>query len=213
MALGIQLSKGMEFENAPEGDYLATIYKIVDKGTQPQSQNFGPKADIRQLDFHFELTDMVNPKNLMKDGKTKFSANTNVLVSKGDRAKLTQIIKAVIGQVSYDEMVKNETSAEIAPLLGKSVYLSICHSTTNDVTYANVVQNSIVSLQPGVVAPPITNKITFLSLEKDEFKTEVFGSLPQKKREQIAQSPEFQALGISSSVVAPVEESKAGGRF
>lgn len=214
MTLGITLSKSLEFENAPEGDYLGTIYKLIDKGTQPQGQAFGSKPDIRQLDFHFELTDMTNPKNLMADGKTKFSAFTNVLLSKGDRAKLSQIIKAVVGQETFNSMTQNTIPAEMKDLLGKSVYLSLEHKVVKDKTYVNVVQNSIVGLQPGIVAPSLEIDTVFLSLEKDEFDIEVYKSLTQQKRQTIETSPEFLALGIPLSVVAPPEEeSKTGGKF
>ena len=192
MALTFKLTESNEFENAPQGQYVGTIHKIVDKGTQPKIFKGQHTGDARQLLISFELTDLTNPSVKTKEG-TPYSIATSVNISSSGRSTFVKIIKSAFGLAEYERMLESGEEIKISDLIGKSIFLAVKHNVSGEKTYANVDNQSISQVQPGVQIPELVNEKTFLSLEAEEFKPELYESLSEKMREIIAKSPEYKA--------------------
>ncbi len=180
------------YENAPAGQYIATVIKILDKGTQEVTYK-GVSKKVRQLLLSYELHDLDNPDNLTSEGKP-FSVSSTVSLMFAPRATLTKIVKAAIGFKKFKEMDETKEEVELKILLlGKSVILNVIHKKSKDgeTTYSNIDNTSIAALVGGVKAPETVNDLVFLSLEVDEFDPEILEGLSDKLQEIIKSSPEF----------------------
>lgn len=190
MGLTFKVTDVKEFENAPEGQYIGTICKIIDKGTQPKFFKGAETGKGRQIQLNFELADLRNPNNKMASG-TPFVINTSVNISSHKRSTFIKILSATMGTEAFNNALASGEELRIKDLLGKSIAFSVKHNKTDKATYVNIDNPSIAELQPGVIAPELVTKLEFLSLEVDEFNPTLYNELSEKQLEFIKGSPEY----------------------
>jgi len=190
MGLTFKVTDTREFENAPEGQYVGTVCKIIDKGTQPKMFKGVENGKGRQLQINFELADLRKPTNKMKSGEP-FVINTSVNISSHKRSTFIKILSAALGTEAFNTALASRQELKIKDLLGKSIAFVVKHNKTDKATYVNIENSSIAELQPGVIAPKLFNKKEFLSLEGDEFNPSAYKELSEKQLEYISKSPEY----------------------
>ena len=200
-------ANSVQFENAPEGQYVARLYKVVDKGTQPTFYKGQETGQKRMLMLAFELHNLQDPTSKTTEGKP-FSVNTTVPASLDARANFLKFARACLGADTMDKIVEKGTPVSPKDLLGKALFLRVKHKVGgNGVTYANIDTGTISEIQMGVQVPDQVNESVYLSLDADEFDAAVYDSLSDHMKETISASPEYKALNNTSANVVTQEVS------
>lgn len=200
MSLKIKLTSGgsKTFEAAPEGSYVGTIFKIIDRGTQPKMFKGKHTGDARQLMINYELRDLTNDSNVSSNGEP-FTISSIVNISVSSRSTFIKVVKAALGLNEYKRVVAENEEIKIEDLIGKSIFLDVKHNVSGEKTYANVDNQSISQVQPGVVIPELSNKKVYFSLEENEFNPEIYSSLSDSLKDIISKSPEYKK-NISNTI-------------
>jgi len=176
MSLTVKATGGGDFEQTPEGAYIARCIKVIDLGTQTTTGQYGTKAQKKVM-VTWELLD--NDVK-MKDGKP-FAASQFYTASLHEKSQLRKDLEAWRGKKFTDEEL---AGFDLNNVLGTYCYLQIVHSP--DGQYANI--NSIMSYKgekPAGVNPPIAFDISNPDMD-------VFNSFSDKMREKIQNTPEWQ---------------------
>jgi hypothetical protein len=182
-----------EFEQAPAGNHVARSIGMIDLGTQTGEWQGKPTVR-RQIVIRWEL-----PTETMHDGKP-FIVSKFYTASLGERATLRAHLTAWRGR----EFTSQELmSFHAKNILGKPCLLNVIHSDSGK---ARV--EGIGALPKGMEVPPQINPTVYFSLEREEFDTKIFETLPDFYKELIKKSPEYTNLSGPASPVG-----KGGGSF
>lgn len=175
-------SEQQSFENAPLGSHIATLYQVIDLGTQINDYNPADKKIQRQVMFTWEL-----PNTKMKDGRP-FSINKTYTLSSHEKANLVNDINAWRGRA----FTPAEFGAfDIEKLIGKSCFLQVIEKTSKKgKVYSKV--GAIMALPAGQQSIVLINKPLAFSLAN--FNQEIFNSIPEYWRTMIAASPEYREI-------------------
>jgi len=173
----------------PEGNWPAICYRFIDLGTQ--STNFGDK---RQVSLSWELKD---DECVMREGP---KAGQPMMISQTYTWSMHE--KATLRKILESWRGKKFTDADFGPggfdvrkLLGVPCLLQVVHENKGDKTFANV--GSVAKPIKGMDVGELINPTVFISLEADEFDREAFAALPDRIREKIMNSPEYQRLAAN----------------
>jgi hypothetical protein len=195
----LYMPKEKQFEVCPAGTHTAICYRIVDLGTQ---QN-GAFAAKHKVFIGWEL-----PDERTTDGRL-FVAGKRYTYSSYSKAPLrTDVEKWICRMLTTNDF----DTFDLGELLGATCLISVKHSVGKDGrVWANV--DSVMAPPRGAAlrASPVNQAIAF-SLSDRPFAQSDFDALPQKQKEQIQSSPEYQKvlnLGPTSQRLAVVLESKS----
>jgi hypothetical protein len=194
-------SQGADFAPHPEGAYPARCVRIIDMGTQTK-QFKGESSELHQIMFGFESSE------LMPDGEKKglpFLISTKLTASLGPKANMRKLFESWRGRKFTPAEIEG---FDLKNVLGKPCIIQVVHSEPNaqGKVYANI--QNIMGLMPGMTVPPAKNELVFFSLSA--FDKSVYDSLSDRLKEQIAQSPEYKALGVKAPAKAPASQAPAG---
>lgn len=154
-----------------EGEYKANVIYVIDIGTQKSK-------DPNRKDAHIVLVGFELCGTKREDGTPHF-ARQRYTYSSDERSNLSKDLRRAW-------KVKDPENFDLESLRGKSCVLEIVHS--EDKQYANIEKESMNQLK-GACPKPVTK---FKSLFLDEtFDQDVYDSLPDKLKEAIAVSPEY----------------------
>ena len=168
-----------KFENPQPGTYGAVCYRVIDLGTQEVKWE-GDTKNQNKVFIGFELDEK------MEDGRP-FVIGRKFTVSLHEKSGLRAFLKGWRGRDFTDEELMGFNPQK---LIGAPCMLSLIQNGD----YVNIASAS--KLPKGMPAPKLANETTFFSL--DQFDQKVFDSLSNSFKEQIAKSPEYQALSKGS---------------
>tara|TARA_R110002167_G_scaffold325067_1_gene531191 strand:- start:6376 stop:6969 length:594 start_codon:yes stop_codon:yes gene_type:complete len=174
-----------KFEPIEAGSYPARCYSMIEMGTNEENYQ-GTAKMVNKVRITWELpTEMQVFKE--ERGPEPRVISKEFSLSMHEKANLRGFLESWRGKSFTD----NEAKAfDVTNLLGVPCLLSITHKTAaNGNTYANI---SSVSLLPkGMECPEMINERQELSF--DNFKEELFESLPDFIKEKIQTSQEYQS--------------------
>lgn len=176
-------SPSADFEQVPPGTHLAACYRVLDLGTQ-ESRFDGKKK--HQVRVTWELVD-----EMMRNGQP-FSISKNYTWSMHKRAALRQHLEAWRGQPFGDKDF-GPGGFNIKNILGKCCLLTVAEETSKTGELFSFVSN-VGKLMKGQQVKTPLNPVVYLWLEPALFDKTAFELLHEKTREQIAKSPEYDAL-------------------
>lgn len=178
MSLTVKNSGGGDFELAPEGNYVARCFKIIDLGTQTTEYNGERKQQAKVL-LSWELLD---PADRMKDGRP-FAVSKRYTASLHEKAQLRKDLQAWRGKRFTEEELEG---FDLKNVLGKYCQIQVTHvEGSNGNTYANIDAIMSTKEKPEAVNPDVHFDLTSPDLE-------VFEAFSDKLKETIQQSPEWQ---------------------
>lgn len=187
-----------DFQPAPAGTHLGICIKVIDLGTQQSLFDDKLKHQIR---LHWELTN-----EPMRDGRPFVVAKTYTWTM-STRGTLRQHLEAWRGQ-PFSDRDFDDGGFDIKNLLGKACLVTITQEERDGQMRSNV--SGIGKLMKGQQVPPVKADLSagFVWLDPALFDQAAFDALHEKTREQIAKSPEYQALISGKPASAPAA---AGG--
>ena len=180
-----------KFEIIEAGSYPARCYSMIEMGTNQETYQ-GVDKMVNKVRITWELpTEMQVFKE--ERGPEPRVISKEFSLSMHEKANLRGFLESWRGKSFTD----NEAKAfDVTNLLGVPCLLSITHKTAgNGNTYANI---SSVSLLPkGMECPEMIHERQELSF--DNFKEELFESLPDFIKEKIQTSQEYQSRNNESN--------------
>ena len=180
-----------KFEPIPAGSYPARCYSMIEMGTNQETYQ-GVDKMVNKVRITWELpTEMQVFKE--ERGPEPRVISKEFSLSMHEKANLRGFLESWRGKSFTD----NEATAfDVTNLLGVPCLLSITHKMAqNGNTYANI---SSVSLLPkGMECPDMIQERQELSF--DNFKEELFESLPDFIKEKIQTSQEYQSRNNESN--------------
>lgn len=167
------------FEQAPAGTHEAICIGVIDLGTQLEEYQ-GTKSERRKVVLQWEL-----PTCIMESGKP-FVVSKFYTAGLGDTYTLRQHLEAWRAKPFTKEELSGFESKNI---LGKPCLLSIIH---NEAGKARV--TGVMACPKGMTLPPIANPTVYFSMEKDDFRLDVYDAIGKGLQEIIRKSPEWAEL-------------------
>jgi len=183
----ILTASSSSFESAPSGVHPARLYRIVDMGTQT-SEYQGQTKHQRKLSLSFELLG----DERMADSKP-FTISRRFTASLSDKAALLAFIVQWRGKAFTDEDLAR--GFDLKRLLGQACLLNLTETERDGKHYTNIA--SISPLPKGMPRPDGVNDVQLFDLNVPDW--DVFEQLSERMREQIASSPEYQALPLTKA--------------
>jgi len=184
--------EGGQFEQPPAGSHIARCYALIDLGSQPHKNKVtGEQWIQRDVRLCFELPTerMLGCYDEKVKGKP-FGVMTTTKQSLHPQAGLRKLLEGWRGK-KFD--ATSIEQFEPKNLVGLSCRLNLVENGN----YINI--QSVSKLGRGEVCPPCVNPEVFFSLEEGEFDPQLLETLPQKTRELIKSSPEYEKLTGAST--------------
>ena len=166
-----------------EGNYIATIYRIIYIGTV-KGEWMGTPTESFKVDITWELNDEMKVWKEGEEAKPVVLSKQYTL-SMGSKASLRPIVEGVVGGMTDAEAA----NFDIDELLGKTCLLSITHVKKDDKTYVNV-QTS--KLMKSMIPPTPFNQQKILSYQ--DWDDNFYQSLPDWLKGKMAETPEYQTM-------------------
>jgi len=179
---------------APEGNHAARCVRMIDLGTQKNKFDES-KAAQRKVRLEFEL-----PEELREDGKP-FLLHQKFTLTMHEKGSLRKFLQGWRGVPFTEDEAKR---FDITKLLGQPCLLNVIHKTNEGKTYANI--DAATRLPKSMTAPAQITPCFEFSLSAEDFRQEVYDALPDYLKEEIAASPEYQALQAPAPDLTPKEE-------
>lgn len=173
------------FELCPAGTFTAICYRFIDRGTQANEYN-GERKFRHEIMLTWEIVG-----EQMDDGRP-FSISKTYTFSTHEKATFRKDLEAWRGKAFTDEDFEGPSAFNTKKLLGAPATLSVIHATKGDKTFANV--GSLGKVMRGVQIPAPVNPTVYLALTREEYDPVAYGTLSDKLKQIIAQSPEHQEL-------------------
>ena len=181
-----------EFKPLSAGTHIASCFQVIDLGTQTDSYE-GRETTRRKVWLGFEVAG-----ETMSDGRN-FVIGKEYTFSSSPKSTFRKHLEAWRGAPFQDSDFQGDDAFDIKNLLGVGCMLSVTHNANG-----RAVLGGIMKLPAGTESGAPERTI-YLTLE-GEYDHEVYEGLQGWMQERIAQSPEFQALGVAaggSSTEAP----------
>ncbi len=177
-------------EQVEEGNYVATLYKIVYMGTV-EGEYKGEHTSAYKVNFTWELpTEM----KVWKEGDEPKPVVISKMytLSMGKKSSLRPIVEGIIGGLSDAEA----SDLDLDTLLGKPCLLNITYGISET---GKEKQNIATSkLMKGMEAPTPFNKQVILSY--DNWNQDIYDALPQFMRDEMAKTAEYNSLGLAPAM-------------
>jgi hypothetical protein len=186
-------SEGGDFKPVPEGNWPAICYGFIDLGTQPTS--FGEKRQVRILwELHDEDCVMMEGP---KKGQPMMIPATYTW-SMNEKATLRKTLETWRGKKFTDREIEE---FDVKNLIGQPCMLQVSHNDKGEKVYANV--SAVTKPPKGMTFPAMLNKAIYLALTEDEFERIAFENLPDRLKNKIKDSPEYNRLVNGPRAEAP----------
>lgn len=174
-------------EITPAGTFIARCSKIIDLWTQEDEYKWEIKH-IRKINLHFELVDELN-----SDGKP-FTIFREFSYSMWENSNLRKFLESWRGSKYLTWEL--EAFNIFREYLTRSCQITIEHKTSKKTGNEYAVINSVAPLLKGIEAKELSNDPVWFNL--NFFQQETFDNFPEKVKEIIAKSPEYQKLNFNS---------------
>lgn len=187
MSINASQPEKQEREIIKAGTHIAYLYRVIYLGTQKTTFE-GKEKQQQKIWVDFEL-----PKEVVeyedKETKEKKSFVRTVgeeyTLSLSEKGKLLPFIQGWLGRsLTADEL----QSFDVCSLLGRPAFLSIVHNAAkNGNVYANI--GSVSPVMEGIELPKMVHDV--VEIGKEQWKGELFNSLPEFLKKKIQESNEF----------------------
>lgn len=171
--------KSSQRVNPEAGTHIAQVVAVLDWGTVTDS--FGSRRKVEVL---FELPESTHEFN-EGEGEVPLIVDRKYALTIGRNSALKELIEGFTGQEAGEEF-------ELEDLLGKVGQIQI--ALKKDGEYTNVEINSYMQLSKNDQKRKFKPHNELKMLDLDNFDKEVFDSLPEWKRNKIAESPEYKEM-------------------
>jgi hypothetical protein len=180
MSLKVNKGSGGDFEQVPEGVFVARCYSLVDIGTQ-QTTYKGEAKFVQQVVITWELLD---DEAKMKDGRP-FTISKTYTASLNEKSKLYADLNAWRGRKFTAEELEG---FDLRNVLGAYAQLQVVHEEgKNGKTYATV--NALMAYK-GTKPKPVNEDLSF-DIEEPDAAT--FNRLSDYLKLKVQAAPEFKA--------------------
>lgn len=174
----------------PEGTHIATLYSIVDLGTQEVIWQ-GEVKYYPKVRLTFELPDELKEF----DGvKKPLVIGNEYTMSLSDKAKLKPVIEGILGKALTPEERANYSSDDFSALVGTHCMLSVVHTEKDGVTYANIA--SVSPLHKSIPKPTQYNPSMIYDISEGQ--SDKFKELPEFMRNKILKAREMRPISDES---------------
>lgn len=206
-----QIKERGEFQNTPEGRYVANCYQVIDIGTQMKKTIDGIKP-TQQILFGFELFG-IDPNGdatlVMPDGRPWYGRKIFTL-SLHQKSSLRPWLGAWRGRPIKDEEVP-EAPKLIKSFLTQAAEIVISHKPWSDGSgKVSEEFSTITPVHPKTTIPRSVNDPVFFDM--GQWDDAVFQKLPQWIKTKIEQSAEFKEKDSFTSNHLPPQASTTGMR-
>lgn len=184
MSLTVQSSGNGDFEQTPEGVYVARCIKLIDLGTQTTTGQYGTKSQPKIM-VQWELLD---DEARMQD-KRPFSVSQFYTASLHEKAQLRQDLERWRGKKFTDDELQG---FDLKNVLGTYCQIQVVHSA--DGQYANV--NAIMAYKGE--KPEGVNELVAFDIANPDMK--VYEGFSDKMKAKISAAPEWQKRGEVAEV-------------
>jgi len=181
---------------APEGVHMARCIKVIDLGTV-KSEYDGKEIKNKKIQFAFELVDTEFQFDEESDPRP-FVVYKDYTQSISAKSILAKDLASWTGKkIDPKQTFKPET------MLNKECQIQVQHVTSKSgseyVKIVGVMQvpNDKKTGKP-IKVTKAANPTLYLSLDPDEFDQATFDELPEFLQENIKDTPEYKALGLSA---------------
>jgi len=179
------------FQLCPAGSYLARCCQLVDLGTQTTTFE-GETKQQRKVLLAWELLD----NETRRDDGAPFVLAKRYTQSLHEKAALRKELASWRGRDFTPEELRGFDPVNV---LGHLAFLSVIHVTKADKTFANIA--SIMRPPKGLASQvEPTEPLIHFDLSAPDW--QAFASLSSRLQDQIAASPEYQALPNRPTAVA-----------
>lgn len=200
-----------EYQNTPEGRYVAICYQVIDLGTQAKKTMDGIKP-TQQILFGFEMFGLDaqgDPTLVMADGRPYYG-RTILTLSLHPKSRLRPFLGSWRGKPIKDEEVPN-APALIKSFLTQAAEIVISHRPWTDGS-GKVSEEfaSISPVHPKTTIPRSVNDPIFFDI--GNWDAAVFDKLPTWIKNKIEQSEEFKEKDTFKNNHLSPQTSTAGMR-
>lgn len=173
-----------EREVMPAGNYVATLYSIVQIGTVKDSY-MGEEKMMPKVRFTWEI-----PKLMREfDGEQKpMVIGREYTISWGEKANLRKVVTGMLGESPDDE------GFDLKSLLGRSCMLQVINGVGKESGRKYAAIGAVAQLPEEVTKPSQFNKDTYLDYQEG-WSEEVYAGLPQWVKDDMSESVEMQKRG------------------
>lgn len=171
-------------ETIEEGNYIATIYKIVYMG-EIEGEYKGKKTSSYKINITWELP---SETKVWKEGEEAkpVSVSKMYTLSMGSKANLRKVVESIMGGMTDAEA----EGFDLDELLGKSCMLNISYGVSE--TGKEKQNLTTAKIPKGMGSPSPYNKQVILSYQN--WNEEVFQALPEWMRKEMEGTLEYKVL-------------------
>jgi hypothetical protein len=192
-----------DFQPLAAGTHTAICYRVIDLGTQASTYQ-GKTTQKHKVMLSWET-----PDELMEDGRP-FTVSKRYTWTMHAKGILRKDLESWRG-APFQDSDFGPTGFDIKNLLGKPCTVVVSHSPGDgDKVYTNV--DGVGPKMKNVPTPRQHNGNVFLSLDPLEFDEATFQLLPDRIRDIISKSPEFEALSSPGGTTRDYADYKSGNR-
>lgn len=169
-----------EREVVPAGNYVATLYSIVQIGMVKDSY-MGEEKTLPKVMFTWEI-----PK-LMRDfdGEQKpMVIGKEYTISWGEKANLRKVVTGMLGEMPDDD------GFDLKTLLGRACMLQVINGVGKESGRKYAAIGAVAQLPEEVTAPKQINPTTYLDYQEG-WDDEVYTKLPQWIKDKMSESEEM----------------------
>jgi len=167
----------------PAGSYLARCCQLVDLGTQT-SDFQGEVKHARKVLIGWEILD----DEARRDDGQHFILSKRFTASLHEKAALRKTLVSWRGrEFTPDEL----RGFDLKVLLGITAFINVVQVEKDGKTFANI---AAVMRPPKGMSPPVNPVELMTKFDLNDPDWQVFAALPSRLQDQIAMSPEYQAL-------------------
>lgn len=198
MSLVATKTGGADFENVPEGRYIARCYRVIDLGTQDVTYQGNIKQSPKIL-IGWELLSLPGGDEAPKrDDDKPFTIQKRYTLSLHEKSALRPDLEGWRGKRFTKE---EEDGFDLKKLIGAYCEMQVIHNEGKDGnTYANI--QALLSTKE---KPKAVNEDLFFDLSHPDMK--VFEELSDKLQDTIKASPEW----VGMQKAADKEGTEVGG--
>ncbi len=210
MSLTVSEGTTTAYSPCPAGTWPARCVQLIDLGSQ-QSTFEGQTKTARKVLVGFEVCD----PDARRDDGAPFVASKRFTMSLHEKSALRAFLQAWRGRPFTPEELRG---FDLRVLLGQPALLGIVHVGKDGRTFANI--SSCMRLPKGMPAP--AGELDLLHFDLSAPDWQAFELLPQRVRQQIEASPEFEAIATGrpqrvnmapAAAPAPAPAGAAGSGF
>lgn len=187
-------NKGGDFVLIPAGNHIARCYGMVQIGTVKEETGIYAGKETHKVRISWETPHECHD---FGNGMQPFAIHKEFTLSMHEKATLRKMLESWRGK-AFTEVEAERF--DITKLLGKPCMINVIHKTSGKGSnYADI--SSLATLPKGLECPDQVNPTMELSF--DNWKQQIFDSLPDFVKDKIKKSKEYAAMTAPGHAETP----------